>query len=132
MKATGDKNEDGRRFLAMALVDAKMGDRRSIFVTHSPSQEHVYLLKVDEAQRFLSTYRSAMVAGEAHPHDWPMLRAHAVTFGVSLHDAANIILARVDETRRELAEIEIVRLTAKRMIREAAKIEDAERIAREL
>lgn len=100
-----------------ASIDAQAEAVRSLFITNTPSQPAVYLMKEAEAQ--------ALVANPDTPEaETPSITLEAVRIGESRFDTAVVILTQAQAWRTVSAEIEDIRLRAKDIVRAAENREE--------
>lgn len=110
---------------AKAEIDAAAGAARSRHITIAPGQAETYLAKAAEARAYLDA------GAPADLDAWPWVRADAAAFGVSGATAATAILANQQAWIGLGAEIEAIRLTAKRAVDAAQTAIERFRIARD-
>lgn len=99
------------RVAAQARVDAAAEAARLKYITPGAGQAAVYLLKRDEARRFLEL----APLGEV-PAEWPMLAAELGVTGDTLRDVAVTVSTLAQEWTTIAAEIETIRLATKAAI----------------
>lgn len=93
-------------------IDQKAGEVRATYITVAPGQEAAYLLKADEARRFLAD-------PEPDESSYPMLSMESGAMGQDISELARVILQKADEWQYISGVIESRRLYWKDKIRSA-------------
>lgn len=93
-------------------IDARAGDARASYITIAPGQESAYLLKADEARRFLA-------ATDPVDTDFPMLMFESMATGKDIREFAATVLSKADEWQYISGIIESRRMYWKSKIRSA-------------
>lgn len=99
---------------AKRSIDATAGQARSKYITTAPGQAEVYIMKADEANRFIAAGYPGTV------DDYPFITAEAVATGKTVQVAADDIVAAKTAWIALGATIEQIRLTAKKNVGSAA------------
>lgn len=105
---TGTRDLPALRTAAKARVDAAAERARLRIVTPGSGQAAVYILKLNEAQRFVAEAPEA-----PEPAEWPMLAAEIGVTGDTLAEVAGVIVATAAAWKQAAAAIETIRLAAK-------------------
>jgi len=103
---------DAVRTALYARIDSAAEDVRARFVTAGSAQAMIYLKKEDEAR--------AVVWGQNKPT--PFLDAEAAATGVTVAALAALVVAKADAWAAKAAQIEALRLGAKRAVAQAENI----------
>lgn len=100
---------------AIELIDKMCSEQRKLSITVSHGQDEVYKEKYDQACDFIS---GGSLFNTAVAEDlYPLLAAHADAFGVSIQEAADVIIEKRQQWIRLVSSIERIRLKAKHEIR---------------
>jgi len=106
--------EQGYRNVSMTADRA-----RAAFISHSSTQQTVYQQKAAQAAAFLLEYPVASLASAAPPASWPYLAAEVGITGATMFDVAIAITAASKRWIAAAAQIEALRLTAKKAVANA-------------
>jgi hypothetical protein len=99
---------------AHAQIDTAAGRARARYITAVPGQEATYLLKEQQSRSYI-----AALASETPPFDasaWPLVAAEAAATGASPAAAALSVIAQADAWMPLNAQIEQLRIGAKRAV----------------
>jgi hypothetical protein len=109
---------------ASAHVDATAEAARLLYVTGGSGQALTYDQKLTQAEAFLALYPSPPSPAPA-PSAWPLLASELGVTAPSLHGVASVIVATAAAWSSAAAEIETLRLGAKRAIEDATTVQEA-------
>lgn len=101
----------GTRRKALAAIDRRAGEVRTLFITEVPGQQGTYLLKAANARDFIDAGYPADLTG------YPWIEAEAAARGVTATEAADLVAAEEAQWIQIGVAIEQARMGGKAAIR---------------
>jgi len=127
MKIDGSKNIAGRRAYLIGLVDTHAEATRNAYVTPGAGQSQEYALTMDEATRLLAA------GGNPPLTNYPMLAAElgaqaSVGNHITIQAAALSVVTASAKSKAAMAQIKVIRRTAKLKLAGCNSLEDLEAV----
>lgn len=113
---TDTRNPEVVKAEALLDIDRKAGEVRARYITDTPGQAEVYMMKLKEAEEY------AIAAAQPQPvdmTDFPFIEGESIATGVPADDVATSILTVAAAWKAKAVSIESKRMAAKKAVTEA-------------
>lgn len=105
---------------AHAQIDTAAGKTRARYITVVPGQEATYILKEQQSREYIAALESDNPPADASA--WPLVLAEATATGAGPETAALAVIAQADAWMPLNAQIEQLRIGAKRAVESMSEI----------